>query len=242
MDARVHFEEMERVGLRIDDEFDRPCPAVALPPAERERAVVHPFEHFTRDAGRGALLDHLLEPALHRAIALEQVERPTVAQSEHLHFDVPRLRDELLEVHGRIAERALRHRPRSRNGIGEIVAPLDDTHANAAAATRRLDEQRITNERSRGVDVGDVIGGQALAARHDRNAGRVRELACPLLVAHVLDRRGVRSDPGQTRSFGGCGERGVLGEKTVTRMDRIGPRRARGIEHAIDAQVTFRRR
>ena len=49
----------------------------------------------------------------------------------------------------------------------------------------------------------------------------------------------VRPDEGQSRSFDGVGEIGVLGKETVARVDAVGARRAGRGQDGIDVQIGF---
>jgi hypothetical protein len=55
-------------------------------------------------ARRRRLLDHLLVPALRRAVALTQVDGIAVAVGKDLKFDVTRMADVTLDQHARVAE------------------------------------------------------------------------------------------------------------------------------------------
>ena len=68
-----------------------PAPAVLRLAAQIDGVGGHAVAHRLRQAGRGAFLDHLLEAALQRAIALEQMDGVAVAVAEHLDFDMARL-------------------------------------------------------------------------------------------------------------------------------------------------------
>jgi hypothetical protein len=54
--------------------------------------------------GAGRLLEHLLVPALHRAVALAQVHHMALGVGEHLDLDVARARDIALDQHVVVAE------------------------------------------------------------------------------------------------------------------------------------------
>ena len=62
------------------------------------------------DARRRRFLDDLLVAALHRAVALAEVDRVALAVGEHLDLDVARVLEELLHVDQVVAERGLRLR------------------------------------------------------------------------------------------------------------------------------------
>ena len=70
--------------------------------------------------GAGDFLDDFLVPALHRAVALEQVAHRAMAIAEHLEFDMPRPLDQPLEVDLGIAEAALRERARALDGAEQF--------------------------------------------------------------------------------------------------------------------------
>src|SRR3954462_5462937 len=81
-------------------------------------------------------------PALHGAVAFTEVNDRAVLVAENLKLDVSRPSEIFLHVHVAIAER--------RQGLGagelerarEVVRILRDTHPLAAAAGRRLDDDR----------------------------------------------------------------------------------------------------
>ena len=89
LQPRVHFHEIER-AVRCDDEFHGAGAAVVDGARGSDRGLAHLAAAFGRHARRGRLFDDLLVPALHRAIALEQIDGIAVVVAEHLHFDVPR--------------------------------------------------------------------------------------------------------------------------------------------------------
>src|SRR5947209_540406 len=84
-------------------------------------------------------------PALQRAVALPEVDDVAVHVAEDLYLNVARLLDVLFEVHAAVLEGVLRFL------LGGLEAGLEgnvvagDAHAAAAAAGRRLDEDRVTD-------------------------------------------------------------------------------------------------
>ncbi|MNR27163.1 hypothetical protein D3C85_1444230 [compost metagenome] len=58
-------------------------------------------------------------------------------------------------------------------------------------------------------------------------------------IAHAPDRLRAGPDENGARREDGFGEIGVLREKAITGMDRIGPRGFQGCEQCFDVQVTF---
>ncbi len=106
LDARVHLDEEELVVL--EQEFERSRAAVSDLAAGIGAALAYPRQRARRESRRRRFLDDLLMAALHRAVALEQPDRVLVLVGQHLDFDVPRVAEELLHVHRRIAEGRLR--------------------------------------------------------------------------------------------------------------------------------------
>src|SRR6185437_887835 len=82
---------------------------------------------------------------LHRAVALEQMDDVSRRIAEHLHLDMARPVEISLDENAVVAERgrglALRAGQRRR----EIGRAPNHTHALAAAAGPRLDEQRVAD-------------------------------------------------------------------------------------------------
>ncbi len=88
LDARVHFDEEVLVAIHVEQELDRPGAAIVDGAAEGGgRFADLPAECLGQvDARRD--LHHLLVAALHRAVALPQVDEVAVRVAEDLHFDV----------------------------------------------------------------------------------------------------------------------------------------------------------
>ena len=107
LDARVHLDEdVVALAGRAGTPRCRRC-------GSRSRwanatASAHIRSRSSRvEVRRRRDLDDLLVPALHRAVALEEVDHVARAVGEDLHLDVPRVDDGLLDEHGRVAEGAL---------------------------------------------------------------------------------------------------------------------------------------
>src|SRR5690606_26514697 len=60
--------------------------------------------HGLADSGRRSLLDHLLVPALARAVALEQMNDVAMLVAEDLDLDVPGRLDQLFNQHATVAK------------------------------------------------------------------------------------------------------------------------------------------
>ena len=104
LQPRIHLHEKD-AGAAVVEKLDRSCPAIVDGRARTNAGG----EQFAADrrvqVGRGRLLDDLLMPALHGAVALEHVNHLAVAVAEDLHLDVPRPLQVLLDQETVVAER-----------------------------------------------------------------------------------------------------------------------------------------
>ena len=190
-----------------------------------------------RDRRRRRLLEHLLVAALQRAVALAEVDRGAVAVGQHLDLDVARILDVLLDVDRGVGEVGLALAPRGLERAPGLGRRGDDLHPAPAAAGRGLDRDRpavAVAELDHGRSA-DLLG----RARHDRHARRRHAPARADLGAHRLDRRGRRADPDQPGRLAGAGERRVLGQEPVARVDRLRPARLRGGDDPLAAEIAL---
>ena len=74
LDARVHLEE-EELAMAVEQALDRAGADVADRARGLDRHRSHARAQLGRDGRRGRLLEHLLVPALERAVALAEVDR-----------------------------------------------------------------------------------------------------------------------------------------------------------------------
>ncbi len=159
-----------------------------------------------------------------------------VAVAEHLHLDVARRDDDLLDQHGGIAECGLRLALRALQRRGKIVLAFHQAHAAPATAGHRLDHDRIADALG---FLGERLGrlAVALVARHHRHAGLGRDRLGVGLAAHLPHGGGRRPDELDARFAHGLGEIGVFGQEAVARMDAVGAGRLRRCDDLVDAQV-----
>ena len=156
-----------------------------------------------------------------------------MAVGQHLDLDVARLAHVTLEEHPVVAEGGARLAPRPLERLAQVALVERDAHALAAAAGRGLDHQRVADRggvRRRASGSRDRLG----VAGHDADAGLGREALGRELVAHGPDRCGRRADEDDPAAVERLGEVGVLGEKAVARVDRVGAGPARRLDDPVD--------
>ena len=156
LDPRVHLDE-DVAAVRVEQELDGARVAVADLAGEPHRVGAHPVAQLRREVRRRRDLDHLLVPALHRAVALEEVDHVALGVGEDLHLDVPRVGDRLLDEHGRVAEGALALAHADLDRLAQVGLLVHPAHAPAAAAGDRLDEQRVAEVLRGGDQRVDVV-------------------------------------------------------------------------------------
>ena len=116
----------------------------------------------------------------------------------------------------------------------EVGGRVDHPHAAPATACRGLDQHRVADAQRCGGCV--FTGGQRMGLQR----GHVQRLHQPLggeLVADAADRRWRRTDPGDALVDHRLGETGVLRQKTIAGVDRVGASAPAGLEQLADVEV-----
>src|SRR5262245_32990448 len=195
LEPRVHLEEVEprRVAGALEEEFDRARIAVLRGTRDGDGGVTHPPPECRRQRSGRRLFDHLLMPALNRALALEEMHDVPVMIGEDLELDVTWLVHEALDIQRAVAERRDRFAPCLRDRFGQLRRVANGFHADAAAALRRLDEYRETDAH-RGCRNRRVRLIRRRFAWHHRHTGFLRQTSCRDLGSHAIDDVGGRPD------------------------------------------------
>ena len=222
LEPGVHLDEEELVGRGIrHQELDRARAEVVDAAGGVARGLSDARPRRGIEQRRGRLLDDLLVTTLQRALALAEVHDGAVGVGEHLHLDVARPLDESLDEQRVVAEGGERDAAGRRQCGGEFVGIAGDLHALAAAARRRLHEQREADGRGRG-DEGRVVECGVGDAGHGRHTGCLDVPLRADLVAHHVERFDARTDEHQARIAACLGETGMLREESVARVNRLG--------------------
>ena len=234
--ARVDFDEVPLARVRIHQEFHRARVDVARGARQRDRGVGQRAADFRIQRNRRRHLHHLLMAALHRAIALVKVQDIAVIVAQYLHFDVLGAAHEAFQEHGVIAERGGRFAARLFQFAVELRGAIYYAHAAPATAEGGFDNQRITDL------AGDFrgllgIGDGFLAAGNARNARFLGEPPRGGLIAQQVEQIRRRADENDAGSFAGAGQRRVLGEKSVPRVNRVHTLLFGQRDNAFDIQV-----
>mmetsp|Transcript_25626 Transcript_25626/g.66528 ORF Transcript_25626/g.66528 Transcript_25626/m.66528 type:complete len:226 (-) Transcript_25626:346-1023(-) len=188
------------------------------------------------DEGRRRLLDDLLVAALDGALALREAGHVAVRVGHELDLDVARRRDELLDQQPVVPKGLLGLVRREGEALGDLARVAGHAHALAAAARARFEHDRVADVLGDGDGVLRRLD-DAVEARDHAHAGRLRDFFRFDLVAHGVDRRGRRAHESNARLGAALREGRVLGEEAVARMDAVGARRPRGLQHRVGVEV-----
>lgn len=139
-----------------------PAPIWPIPGSLRARPVLIIGSVPPVEVGRGSQFQHLLVTALHRAVALVEVDDLAFGIGQDLDLYVPWPVEGLLQKHGRISESALGLAHRRLDRAFKIFRALDPAHAAPSATGGGLHEHRVAytlRRFERVPGVGDWLGG-----------------------------------------------------------------------------------
>ncbi len=235
LQAGVHLQKVE-LAVRAEQELHGAGAHVIAGLGGVHRRLAHASAQVFVDHRGGRFLHHFLVAALHRAVALAQVDDVTVVVAEHLDLHVAGVDHRPLEDQLIVAEAAFRLLTGAFQLGGDLLRFGDHAHAAPAAAGAGLDHQRQAHG-LRFLYQGVVALVLALVAGHTGHAGLLHgDLGQPL-GAHQADRLGGRADKGDAGLRAGGGEVRVLGQKAVARVHRVGAAAAAGVQQRRHVQV-----
>ena len=134
LDARIDLDEIELAGIGIHQELDRAGADIVGGVRDLQRVVAQLAALDRVEIGSRRALDDLLVAPLDRAVALEQVHGIAVLVAEHLHLDMARPLDQLLEIDLVLAERRLGLALGLHDLARQVGLGADHPHAAPAAA------------------------------------------------------------------------------------------------------------
>src|SRR5207247_563742 len=160
--------------------------------------------------------------------------------AEDLHFDVLGARDVALDENFGAAERGAGFTLRFLELAQKVFLVLDNAHSASAAAEAGFDDDGIADF-LRGAFHLRGIGDAMLSAGQRRHAGFDREPLGGGFVAEGLEQFGSRSDKRDPIELAGAREIGVLGEKSIARMNRLDMMLQRRRDDAVDVEIALDR-
>ena len=236
LNAGIDLDEVEVAGFHIHQELDSAGAFVidVLADLVAKIADLGPLR-IGQVRGRGAFND-LLVAALNRTVPFEKVVHPAMLVAEDLNLDVPRPRDHLFEVTLAIAKGRLGLAAALQHLFFKLILAMDRAHAAPATAPRRLEHQGVSDLGRFLADRLHVVA-QNFGRGDDGHASLDGNTPRAGLVAKGPHRFRLGSDKGDPRLFAGFDQFGVLGQQTITGMDRIRPALARHANDLVNAEI-----
>src|SRR5712691_3652663 len=220
LDACIHLDEVE-LAFFIEI-FESTGAAVADLAAGLDTALADTRALLRGHLGCRGLLHDLLVPSLHGAIALAEMDHVLVPVGEHLHLDVSRVLEVLLQIDSGVAESRPGLRPRDAYRTLECRFRVHDTHATPAASARCFYDDRVTDF-SRDLErLLRGIGQRTVRAGYARHPGFLHDLLSVHFVAHQPDGLRLGADENEAALVHAFGKIRVFGEKSVARVNCLG--------------------
>ena len=99
-----HFHEIKLVRVVVKDELHRPRTDVLDGFSRLDSLLAQVCSQFWREARRRCFFDDLLVPSLDGTVSLPKANGISAFVGEYLDFDMPWMRDVLLDQHSSVAE------------------------------------------------------------------------------------------------------------------------------------------
>ncbi len=226
LQPRVDLEEGEILSHGIVDEFDGPRRSVGDAFAEPHRGPMQPHAGGAGEARCRRLLDDLLVAALQRTVPLAERNDAAPAVAKNLHFDMPGIGDEALEIDAGVAEAGLSGAFDGLKAVAQRVRRRTEAHADAAATRRAFQHDGIADglgRRERRLGVGKQI--RAGKQRHAAGLGEIPRRMFEAERAKVLWARPDEGDALRREPFG---EADIFRQEAIPGMHGLGAGRATG--------------
>ena len=236
LDARIDLDEVVAAAIHVHQELDRAGMGVADLATEFQRGFAQLRARGVVEVGCRGALDHLLVAALHRAVALEQVDQLAVRVAQHLHLDMAGAAHQLFEVHLVVAERGQRLAPAGGQLFVELGFRFDDSHATSAAAPAGLQHQRIADGQRLAPRLGG-IDGQGVGRRHHWHARGHGRHASRYLVSQRAHHLRFRPDEGDAGRGAGIGEVRIFRQEAIAGMDGIDLGFLGHAQYVVDVEI-----
>ena len=140
LNARVHLDEVPLLGIHVVQELHRTGVVVPNVLGQLHGRGAQLAAHRFIQRHTGGNFHHLLVAALHRAIALVQMQNVAVLVTQNLHFDVLGARHVFLEEHRRVAKGAIGLAAGFIEQPLQILGLVHHAHTAPATAEGRLDD------------------------------------------------------------------------------------------------------
>ncbi|CNU80152.1 Uncharacterised protein [Salmonella enterica subsp. enterica serovar Bovismorbificans] len=237
LNTGVHFDEIELAVF--EQEFERPCAAIADVYARFRAAFADIATQFRRNAWRRGFFNHFLVATLHGTVAFRQIDSVALAVRQHLNFDVAWIFQVFFHVYHVVAESRFRFRFGHGDGLRQFSIATNHAHTAAAAAAGRFDDHRIANTFGMSAVRIHIVAQRAVRSWYGRHARFFHRGNRGHFIAHQADGIRFRADKDKAGAFNLLGKIGVLRKEAVTRVDCHRAGDFSGANDSRDVQITF---
>ena len=237
LNTGVHFNEVELAVF--EQELEGARSAVADIHTGFRATFADVATQFRGDARRRRFLDHFLVATLHGAVTLCQIDSVTLTVRQYLDLDVARIFQVFLHVDHVVIESRFRFRFGHGDRLRQFGVATHNAHTATAAAAGGLDDHRIANAFGMGAVSVHIVGQRAVRTWNGRDAGFLHRGDCGHFVAHQADSVGFRTDEDKAGALNLLGKVGVLGEETITRVNRYRAGDFRRTDDSRDVEIAF---
>ena len=220
----------------LDDEFHRASSHVIHRARSSNCHLAHARAQFGCHPRRRGFFEHFLVAALHRAIALEQIDVVPLRVAKHLNFNMAWALYVFFNQHRIHAKAVDGFALATGERRSEVFAFLDHAHAFAAAAGAGFDQHRVADAVCLALQQGRVLVGTVVAG-HQRHASFFHQLLGLGLEAHGLDGGCGRADEDQPGASAGLGKRFVLAQEAIAGVNGLCSGGFGGFQNPLPAEV-----
>ena len=222
LNPRIDLNEIEIAGRR-QQKFHRAGIGITDLARQRYCRICHAALDFRRDRRRRALFNDLLMPPLDRAIALIKMHHVAVMIAKNLHFNVARAFNIFLHQ---------QMRRRQRRVPLLLLAAAKASLNSAALRTMRMPRPPPPSEAL--ISLGNSFSAGAGTTGTPASCASLR---ASLFDPSALITSGARPNENNARIFTGGSKRGILRQKSISRMDRISARQLRRSNDLFNIEI-----
>ncbi len=233
----IHLQKIE-IAVLVHQKFDSPGSRIVHRPSGSHRLFPHLLTELRSKERRRTLLHNLLIAALHRALAVEQMNHIAVIVTQNLEFYMMGFFYKFLQIDRIISER--RHRLGTSGVVclHHFIFTVYQPHPFTTTSHRCLQHDGIAYLITDTYRLFSALQ-RLFRTGHHRHTSGNHALTGGNLVTHRLHRLSGRTDKDDPLLLATAGKIGILGQETITRVYGIGMMLSGSFNDSIYIQITF---